>query len=56
LNKERLVDFIKFGKEARKDLKENIDFNYLQALIIEAIAEANLVSLIIFEDGEFYSV
>jgi DNA-binding transcriptional MerR regulator len=53
LNKEQLVEFIKAGKDARKNLKENINFNYLQALIIEAIAEANLVSLVIFEDGEF---
>ena len=52
LDKDQIAEFIKSSTKDQ-DLDENIDFNYLQALIVEAIAEANLVSLVIFENGEF---
>ncbi len=53
--KEEFLKFLKSGayKSIAKD-EVDPDFNYLQVLIVEALASNNLVSLIVFDDGEWF--
>jgi hypothetical protein len=54
-DKDLFMAFLKSG-DYRKIPKDEMapQFNYLQILVIEAIAARNLVSLIVFDDGEWF--
>ena len=54
-DKKEFMEFLKSG-EYRSDAFKATEqeFNYLQILVIEAIAASNLVSLIVFDDGDWF--
>ena len=53
-NKAELLKFIKSGAYKTADLRSDQELNYMQVLMIEAIGIGNLVSLIVFDDGEWF--
>jgi len=54
-DKDQLAAFLKSGEYKNIALdKMPQEFNYLQILVVEAIAAKNLVSLIVFDDGEWF--
>ncbi len=54
-DKAELMKFIKSGAYQTVDLENTaMELNYMQVLMMEAIGINNLVSLIVFEDGEWF--